>query len=241
MMYPGNIVGPRIDQGDLVSLIFDGAELTFRLPVIPNNPHNANIVSSIRDFRGINSHNWDRNDKNLPLLQFVVQSWCFEDDVALIDVAAAELYLGVLEVSQLNQEKREVLNFEKFKTLMFSGHAESLPNYEEIYLNDSSWPALANRFNEKVVERKHLNWYSLQMSLLTDARPCQIAMIPINNRFILAFSINLTSLHYPDIKNPYSEETLKQFEFDLFDEFLSHIDLRYSPETIATINALKTQ
>lgn len=50
--------------------------------------------------------------------------------------------------------------------------------------------------------------------------------------------VDLQSLHYAGRTNPYSNEVLKQFEKDLFEELLNHIKIEYSPALIAQIEAL---
>lgn len=239
MKYPGNINGPRFENGDLVTFIFDGAELTLRLPIIPNNPHNEDTISRTRDFRGIDTRNWNTNSRESPCIELASQQWTFEDASSLDDIALCRLYAGLVEVAPSECEKNILLRPEIFEETMLSWHASSFTSHEEMYLNDANWPALANRYHGKSIAKDHLNWFVVQLTLLSGSKPSQLVMIPINSRFVMMAYIELGSLHYDGRTNPYSNELLKKFEFDLFDNFLTHIDLRYSPELLDVIETLK--
>ncbi|HRH75857.1 MAG TPA: hypothetical protein PK129_00795, partial [Cellvibrionaceae bacterium] len=62
--------------------------------------------------------------------------------------------------------------------------------------------------------------------------PKMMAYITLNKDLYLMISFSLDSLHYDNRKNPYSEELLHQFKIDLFDEFLSFIQVTYSGEVL---------
>ncbi len=241
MIFPDGIIGPSVEQGDLVSFLFDGAELTLRVPKIPINRNNADEVSSIKDFRGIDTSGWDTNDQDLPFEQLILQRWCFEDAKSLDDVAEGELYLSVIEVDQEKQKKNILLSHEAFECEMLAWHNYSFgQSHNEKYAEDPNWPSSANRYHGRTIKKEHANWFVVRLSLASYLKPISLVMVPINSRFVMMAYIELQSLHYAGRSNPYSDELLKQFESDLFENFLSHIDLRYTPETIAIIESLKT-
>ncbi len=240
MKYPGNIIGPCFETGDLVTFIFDGAEFTVRLPIVPNNKHNQDTVTCNRDFRGIDTRDWDINNQERPCIQLATQRWSFEDANSLDNVALCKLYLSVVEVTPAARKKNILLEVKTFKEIMLNWIAYATEDHEEQYLKDSNWPASANRFHEKVIEKEHLNWLRYELCYLEGTMPRPFAVAPINSRFVMMTRIEIDSLHYAGRQNPYSKELLRKFEFELFDDFLSHFDLRYSPETIAIIQSLKS-
>lgn len=242
MIYPRNIEGPRFDQGDLVTFVFDEAELTLRLPIIPNNRHNADRVSALKDFRSVSTSDWDTNDQDRPCIELATQRWCFEDANSLDDIAQCELYVGLVEVTDLHRSQNTLLSSYEFEKLMVAWHHYSFgEQHDAMYDHDKNWPVLANRYHGRAVFRDHLDWFVVQLSVNSSERPIRVAMIPLNNRFVLMIFIEIESLHYAGRTNPYSNDLLKQFEADLFDDFLSHIDIKYSPELIEKIQSLKTK
>ena len=240
MQYPGNIIGPLFENGDLVSFTFDGAELTLRLPVVPNNRHNEDTVSRIKDLRGIDTRDWDTNDQDRPCIQLATQRWSFEDVSSLDDIAQCEVQLSLIEVTQLQREKNILLNTESFEEVVLAWMTYSFKDHEEKYLEDATWPAIANRYLGKSIAKEYLDWFMVQLCFFEGTMPRPTVMIPINNRFVMMASIEIDSLHYAGRQNPYSKKLLREFEFDLFDDFLSHFDLRYTPETIAIIQNKKS-
>lgn len=239
MIFPANIVGPQFCNGDLLIFSFDGAELTLSAPKVPNNPRNIDDVSPIKDFRGINTDDWKTDDQNHHTLQLLLQHWDFEDARTLDDIARLRLYVELVEVAELERSKNTLLSFDTFEQLMLSWHSHTFKNHEEKYLENPNWPALANRYHGRSIVRKDIDWFVVQVALNSRSKPTQMLMLPINNRFALIAFIKIESLHYPGRTNPHSDELLKQFEADLFEDFLSHIKIEYSPEIIATIQSLK--
>lgn len=242
MKYPNNIVGPKFDEGDLVTFAFDGAELTLRALQIPRNNHGADRICAAKDFRNIDTQKWDTNDQGHPCVELLLQRWCFEDARTLDDIAECEVFVGIVEVAENQRTANTLLSPPDFENLMLAWHHYSVgEEHNEKYALDPTWPALSNRYNGYSIEKKHLDWFIVELKITLQERPVRLAMIPINNRFVLMTFIDLQSLHYAGRSNPYSEETLKQFEKDLFDDFLSHIKIEYSPELIEKIQSLKSK
>ena len=241
MIFPKNIIGPQFDNGDLVTFNFDGAELTLRLPTIPNNKHNADRVSPLKDFRNANTQHWDSNDQSLPCLQLSEQRWCFEDGKSLDDIAQCSLYVSLVEASQRDCTQNTLLESTSFIELMLAWMDYSFAaNEQEIGGVADGDPALG-RYRLKSIAKPHLNWLAARVRYVPEATACPVGIVPINNRFIVMVSLEMESLHYAGRTNPYSDELLKQFEADLFEDFLSHIKIEYSPETIALIDALNNK
>lgn len=242
MKYPGDIIGPKFDNGDLVTFVFEDAELTFKALQIPRNNHGADRICATKDFRNINTQHWDTNDQEHPCLELLLQRWCFEDARTLDDIAECEVFVGIVEVAENQRAANTLLSPPDFENLMLSWHHYSVgEEHNEKYALDPTWPALPNRYNGYLIEKEHIDWFIVELKITAQEKPVRLAMIPINNRFVLMTFIELQSLHYAGRTNPYSDETLKQFERDLFADFLNHIRIDYSPELIAKIQTLKTK
>lgn len=240
MIFPNGIVGPRFDQGDLVTFVFDNAELIFRVPKVPTDSSSVDELSDLKNFQSVNTNNWSTNDQGFPCMRLSRQLWNYEDGRSFDNVAQTKLYVGIVEAPEEHRRANTFLFREGFESAMLAWNSYSFgERHSEKYLQDSSWPALQNRYHGRSISQKYLDWFVVQLSMSSDSNPVHLAMIPINNRFVLMVFIEIKSLHYSGRANPYSEEILKQFERDLFDDFLSHIKLEYSSELIATINSLK--
>lgn len=242
MNYPGNIIGPKFNEGDIVTFTFDDAELTLNAPIVPRNTHGADQVCPIKNFRNVNTHDWDTNDQENPSMELIFQRWCFEDARTLDDIAQCQLFTGIVEVAENQRTANALLSPSTFENLMLAWHHYSVgEEHDKKHATDPTWPALPNRYNGRSIEKEYLDWFVVEVKISLQEKPVQLAMIPINNRFVLMTFIDLQSLHYAGRTNPYSEETLKQFEKDLFDDFLSHIKIEYSPELIEQIQSLKSK
>ncbi|PUA26642.1 MAG: hypothetical protein B0W54_23160 [Cellvibrio sp. 79] len=242
MTLSNNILGPRFNKGDITTFIFDESELTLRLPVIPYNKNTVDDVSPLKDYRNADTRGWDTNDQERPCNQLASQIWCYEDAKTLDNVAECQLYLGLVEVTEDQRKANTLLSYADFEELMIEWHHYSFgERHSEINAQNPEWPAKLNRYHGRSVPKENLNWFVVQLSLSSESKPVQLVMIPVNNRFVLMAFIEIKSLHYAGRTNPYSDEQLKQFERDLFDDFLSHIKIEYSPEIIATIQSLKNK
>lgn len=242
MNFPGNLIGPKFDDGDFINFQFDGAELSLRAPIVPRNNHGADRLCETRDFRNIDTRNWDTNDQEHPSIELLLQRYCYEDARSLDDIAQCQIFVGLVECKEDAREANVFLSYPEFEDIMIDWHDYTFnQDHGEKYAHDSTWPALPNRYNGRSITKEHIDWFVVELNLSLQVKPVQLAMIPINNRFVLMTYIDLQSLHYAGRTNPYSEELLKQFEKDLFEDFLSHITIDYSPETIATIQSLKSK
>ena len=239
MIFPQNIIGPKFDQGDLLTFVFEGAELTFRAPVIPVNRNNIDRPSTIKDFRNIDTSNWKTDDQEHPLTKLLLQHWSFEDSRTLDDIAECRLWIELVEASKQDQVEKKLLSYSRFEELMLNWNSFTLKDDERKKTEGSSWPSVENRFNGRSIAKDHLDWFVADLPMDPQLKPIELVMIPINSRFLLMAYVQIESLHYAGRTNPFSNELLKQFERDLFEDFLSHIKIEYSPELIATIESLK--
>ncbi len=232
-------ISPGFADGDLLTFNFENAELTLPCVVVPNNPDNIDYVLETRDVNLASTSSWRTDPLNNKYQRFLWQQWNAEHAKSLDDVALCKLYVLVLEVAEPQRSTNTLLCYSQFEQFILEYHEAVLNAEYDLDPREAGGPCLENRFFSRSVEKSPLNW--LVSKLPFSPSPVEVVAIPINNRFVLMGHIKIESLHFPGRSNPYSEETLKQFERDLFNEFLNNIRIDYSPELIATINSLKTK
>lgn len=241
MIFPGNLTGPKFEEGDLLSFSFDGAELTLPALRLQKSNYTIDDACKINNFRGINTKDWNKNDDNQAEILLLLQHWTMEDSTSLDDIAACKLYVNLIEIFESSNQGNQLLFYLEFEKIMVDWHARNLSQNDEDYVDTPDHPTSANCYLGQSVIKPNLNWFVAQLPINPRLKPIQLVMIPINNRFVLMAHIKIESLHYAGRTNPYSDETLKQFERDLFADFLNHIRIDYSPELIAKIQTLKTK
>ena len=242
MILPAGLQGPDFNNCDYLMFNFDGAMLTLPALRLPNNDHNIDDTSIIKDFRGIVTSDWDHDDDtNQAEHLLLLQHWNAENIKSLDDIATCKLWIKLIEMHEPTQAENTLLSKSGFESAMLKFHSENLGTHNETHANNPDMPTFGNCYFGKSITRQHLNWFVVLLPLNSRSKPTQLLMIPINNRFVLMAYIKVQSLHYAGRSNPYSEETLKQFEKDLFDDFLSHIKIEYSPELIEKIQSLKNK
>lgn len=242
MRFPGQLTGPVFSDGDLVTFVFDDAQLTLRVPKIPYNRDSVDRVNRRRDFRNPDTSNWDHfGDEGHCIESLVTQNWNYEDQQSHDDIANVFLKIVVLKHSDKEYESCLCLNSKSFADHflkdIYSAYSDSTQD-ERPY-----WPTKQNNFFAKVIKRDLIDGLQVQIDLGGgEKRPVPSAYFSLGRRYSLRIAFHFGSLHYfDDRKNPYSEEFLHQFKLDAFDDFLSHIRIEYTPETIALIDELRTR
>jgi len=238
MKYPGNITGPQFANSDLLEFTFKGAELTLPLPEIPANDRRVDDVSTIKDFSEVDTESWERSSDNSPCYTLVTQKWNFEDAKTFDDIASCWFEVTLMEVPGEMQESLSVLSPSLLKKYLIESFSKALEYEKDEHLEEPDWPKAHNSFNYKCIKRSSLDWMQIQVCFSTDSQPSPLAFIPIDRRFVLSISFHMSSMHYADRKNPYSDELIRQLEFDLFDEYLQNINLRYTAETRQQIKSV---
>ena len=237
MIYPGTLTGPQFSESDLVDFIFDGAELTLPVPRLPNYERPINELSVIRDFRNIDTRHWDTDSFGNPIMRLVRQKWLFEDSVTLDDIALCDFEVGIMEILNDTELPPAKLNKSAYKKMVLNAMADVLAYEGDDHADDASWPKISNEFNYQCISRPHLDGLQIQMAAVEGRKPSPYGFIPVDKRFVLSIYFAMGTLHYSNRKNPYSNELIRKLEFDLFDEYLQSINLRYSDETIKLIKA----
>ena len=239
MNFPDHLTGPQFVGGDLVSFVFDESELTFRAPKVPYNTDTIDEICRERDFRNVDTTSWDHfGDEGHCSKELLMQTWNYEDLISHDNIAHVVLKIEVLKHSDSEFANCLTLNNLTFRDYFLASlkahHANSPPN------GRAYWPSEANNFFTKAIPRDVLDGLQAQVDLGGGEKyPVPSAFFPLGRQYTLRISFNFGSLHYSDRKNPYSEELLQQFKLDAFDDFLSHIRIEYTPETIALIEKLK--
>lgn len=239
MKFPNHLAGPQFSEGDLVSFIFDESELTFRAPKVPFNTDTIDRICRERNFCNADTSSWYQfGTEGHCLKELLVQNWNYEDSISHDDIAHALLKIEILKHSDDEFASCFSLNNRTFGDYFFADmkvHHEDSPPEGRSY-----WPSVENNFFSKAVKRNVLDGLQAQIDLGGGKKyPVPSAYFPLGRRYTLRIAFHFSSLHYPDRKNPYSEDLLQQFKLDAFDDFLSHVSIEYTPETIALVEKLK--
>lgn len=241
MKFPNHLTGPQFSDGDLVSFLFDESELTLRIPKVPYNRDTMDRVNPQKDFRNPDTSDWDHfGDEGHCTTYLSIQSWRYEDSITHDDIAYAHLKVEVLKQSDREAESCFALNSATFYRHFIDGiHGDFVDSKRD---ERPYWPTQENNFFAKAIKREYIDGLQVQLDLVEGKKyPTPCAYFPLGRHYTLRIALHFGSLHYEDRPNPYSEELLQQFKLDAFDDFLSHIRIEYTPETIALIQKLKAK
>src|SRR5688572_23430890 len=105
MKFPDHLTGPQFADGDLVSFVFDEAELTLRVPKVPYNRGTIDRVNPQKDFRNADTSGWDHFGVDGHCTIYLsTQTWNYEDSLSHDDIAHALLDVEVLKQSSQEAE-----------------------------------------------------------------------------------------------------------------------------------------
>lgn len=239
MIFPANITGPQFSDGDFVTYRFDDCELTLRLPVIPHNTDKVDDVSPRRDYRGVDTSDWSPlGQQGFTFSELAVQKWKYECEKTHDNIASCYMTISVLKHTQEEAKSLFSLHSDSFRDHHLQVISADFNEYEQ--KKGGSWPSADNSFLARTISRPILDGLQVQLDLVDGSEaPALVALLSLGREFTLSIEWDFGSLHYPDRQNPYSKELLHKMKFELFDEFLSFIDIEYSPETLALIQQLK--
>lgn|SRR5690606_24516243 len=240
MIFPENITGPQFSVGDFVTYQFDDCELTLRLPVVPHNTDKVDDVSPRRDYRNVNTRDWrPLGEQGFTFTRLAVQKWKYECERTHDNIASCYMTVSVLKHTLKDADSLFSLNSETFQEHHLQVIHADFSDYEQT--KGDEWPSASNNFLAKTITRPVLDGLQVQLDLVDGAEaPTLGALFSLGKEYTLNIEWSFSSLHYPDRQNPYSRELLHKMKFELFEEFLSFIDIEYSPETLALIQKLKT-
>lgn len=233
MDFPGDINGPKFSEGDIVTFTLPEAELTMRLPVVADYKM-TDRVSNMRDLTNVDTSSWEHfGDDGFCFDDVAVQSWKYEDLITHDNVASCFLCITLEKHGNNEAESLFSLNSQTFREQQLEWIAEDSGGDTR-----PGWPNEENNFFAKTLKKEMLDGLQVEVERVSgggETVPNINAVFSLGKHFSMRIDFSLSSLHYPDRKNPYSEEFLQDLKFKLFDDFISHIHIKYTPETIALI------
>ena len=240
MNFPEFIVGPTFSEGDILSFIFDDADITLRIPKIHHNDRTIDSVIAQKDFRNADMRDWmSFGDEGLCYLSLVTQDWKYMDDVTHLNVAHVFFEISVLKHGKAETESFYSLNAASFQQRFIREIHDENPDIK----TDPRpyWPTQENNFFFKPIPCEILDGFQVKMDVVEGSdNPATIGFFSLGREYTLRLNLRLMSLHYPDRKNPYSNELLRTVEEDLFEDLLSHVQVDYNAETLALIEKLRS-
>jgi hypothetical protein len=233
MILPPLLTGPRFEEGDLVSFTFDDCELTYRTPVVQHNSETLDNVSQIRDFRNIKTSDWHHMD-GIATFDLSFQNWDFEYDIGRHDILHCCACVRIIKHDDDEINNQHCLNFTEFKSFLLSQIKRELDKTR--FPNRPDWPSKENDFFIKELVRPVYNGIEVELDTNGSGdHPSMHGYFVLNKSFLVEIHISINPIYYEGIDYPYSPEFLRQFKKDLFDDFLSHVKIEYSGETLKTI------
>lgn len=218
MKFPDFITGPRFADGDITTFTFEDAQLTLRLPVVVYNTHSIDEVSPVRDFNGAETSRWEEYMQHRRK-ELVVQNLTYEDDVTHDNIASLYISASVVAHKDIEERGHYLLSSERLESYWLDALAEE---YDAVLAKAVEGPLINGL--RVLVDPGDGTQFSVP-----------VAFFSLGRRFSLQIYFDFGSLHYSDRKNPYSDELLHEWKVDLVDDFLSHINIEYTPETVALI------
>jgi hypothetical protein len=241
--FPDGISGPDISNGDLVNFRFPKSSLTLRVPKIPFNNDTEDRIAAI-DWTRPDYQSWTGTITGRTK-ELVYQTWRYKDQNTHDNVALCFLEIDIHKLDGIDSSQPVTLNNQAFRRHVLNElilDEKDRANDPDIGIETrTGWPTQKNDFFLEDVKKPVLNGLRLQLDLIVkqSSYPMPLAVFILDADIKLIVSLTLESLHYSDRKNPFSEELLHQFKMDLFEEILKNIQIDYSPELVAQIEALK--
>jgi hypothetical protein len=229
MKFPDHLDGPKFEDGDITVFTFQDAEFICRLPKIPNYERRYDRVSDITNFSTLDTSDWSELD-DCWMQNIVMQTWIFEDIVSSDNIASCGLKLGLVAEKNISPEWEFFFEPSAFKTRVLSF-------FKQDYGENCPYAGENGDYKATFIGQSVPVGVKMQGPPEVDTSTSQrmLAHIPLNPSLTMVIGFTLYSLHYDNRKNPYSEDLLNQFKIDLFDDFLSHIQIHYTGETAQAV------
>ncbi|MFO1369277.1 MAG: hypothetical protein U1F46_09800 [Marinagarivorans sp.] len=226
MKFPDFLSGPGFNDGNLVHFECEDVEFSCRLPIIPNYEQRLDALTAKRDFSKYDTSDW-HDGGDCWLYELSRQSWKYEDAISHDDIAISGLTLTlILDKPEANignarfnpeEQKKYFVQWFNQNYGANCGYRGERGDYNVAFIGGGVPIGIKLQSPPEIAQ------------LIT---PKMMAYITLNKDLYLMISFSLDSLHYDNRKNPYSEELLHQLKIDLFDEFLSFIQVTYSGEVL---------
>jgi hypothetical protein len=239
MIFPDLFNGPRFENGDLVNFTFEDCELTYRVPEVPESYDNLDSISQQHDFRIIDTSSWSESG-GFYSLNLSRQSWIFEqqifhqDIMNRIDIMGCSCSVGLVKLRELEINSELALELTQLKCFLLTQLKQDFTQTR--FPNRIDWPSIENDFFIEKTPTVEFMGFSVELDTSgSGLQPSVNAYIPLNKSLLLTTELDINPLITEGIQYPYTPEFLRQFKKDLFKDFLSHIKIEYSGETLKKI------
>ncbi|MFO1367380.1 MAG: hypothetical protein U1F46_00175 [Marinagarivorans sp.] len=233
MNYLPGTEGPLIHEGDIVSFKFKRSELTLRLPRIPYERDLLDRVCQQGDWSKEDPRNWEDIDVGFDR-ELVNQSWKYKHIANREFVASCDLSMNVFTLNDINERNPEPLNSARFRQysidLINSNYDPDAPRLE-----DSPQPS--NDFYMEVIEsltKRGIRFLSAGDEYKIK-HPKITAILALDRNMLLSIGFEVFPYNYTDSINPFSDEQIRTFKMDLFEEIMSHLVIKFDTELQAEI------
>ncbi|MGM8228378.1 hypothetical protein ACSV5M_17485 [Cellvibrio sp. ARAG 10.3] len=235
------IIRPDYQYSPLVVYSLGGVELVFRLP-----QHYGNYPPVVAA-SDINIHDHDLYQGCLPLLRYlplIENSWMYRFKDSPIDACSVTLYIAVVRCDDELQKKYDFLNQESFSRWVIDAiqqHYGTLIEEEllELKMNDlpvieeEMWQFPKETADLEFFQKCGVNWCCGWTGHPSMGSLDPFIRLPLANEYALeiVFSFGGFNPNYFE-----SIELVEKIKEELVQEFLEHVHINYSPETLAEIS-----
>lgn len=248
MRFSYNVIGPTFDQADLAVFEFDDAEISLRLPRIPDDTLGFVAAQNQKKLGASLDKHWEPHPLGFRCLDLVRQAWEYYDGPSENSVVRQNFKLILVDIPTEMQEEISPLNSEIFlRWLFYFYRLMAIEGDMSLLDTDDGWRMMKEQKMALSVEDIELydsgliDWPMLPMGYGTEAYadvdPDYRIYIPINERLFLYVdsSTQILSTDHDAINVP--KKDIDKLKRDILMEILSHICVRYSPKVMARIEA----
>lgn len=239
MIFPDLFNGPRFEEGDLVNFTFEDCELTYRVPIVHQSYDNLDSVSQQHDFSIVDTSTWLESD-GFYSLNLSKQSWIFEQQVFhqdimnRIDIMGSSCSVGLIKLREPDINNELALDLAQLKCFLITQLKQDFTHTR--FPERPDWPSIKNDFFIENTPAAEFTGFLVELDTSgSGLHPSVNAYIPLNKSLLLTVELDINPLFTEGFPYPYSPEFLRQFKKDLFKDFLSHIKIEYSGETLKKI------
>jgi hypothetical protein len=242
MIFPDLFEGPRFEDGDLVNFTFEDCELTYRVPIVPRSYDNLDFVSPQKNFSIVDTSDWLESG-GFYSLNISKQSWIFEQQVFhqeilnRFDVMGCSCSVNLIKLREPEIDSEITLSPTQLKYFLLAQLRQDFSHTR--FPERTNWPSIENDFFVEGTHKGESFGFSVELDTSGGAHPSMNTYFPLNKSLLLTIELDINPLIIEGFQYPYSPEFLRQFKKDLFKDFLSHVKIEYSGETLKKIQQKK--
>ncbi|MDH5179191.1 MAG: hypothetical protein OEZ39_17785 [Gammaproteobacteria bacterium] len=242
MRFLHNVIGPDFDKADLVSFDFGDVDFIMRLP--ENSDRDGEKFLAPSDLTCITDDQWDITGDSIKTLTLAKHRWVYkyDDPVNEIDSFLTDIYLVVKEIPAEKQTQPVPLNINTFSgwILEMMHHwihltVRDMPTGEPFEVVMKNWQAPATVADMEIIKRDNLDWVVAPYGPIDNGPPVQHICIPLNRKYFMMLMVETSKMYYADLADPFLDKEIELVEAQICDEFLSYINIVYSPEILEAI------